>query len=546
MKNRDLWLLLFFLIWVPPPVVQGQCPEAMPTSDFSANFSGFPFAWEFTRGVNTQISILTDHPNGGRHQHDLLQKIAPEAVIKIVPMSDFLEKRWEPAGIHVALVGEQIQPDEYVGFISALDQHARVTVVQPAYFGPMDDDTDHAGWIEHIRASSAHGAVIAGSHGDMYQLGDLSYWESVPVDVFAVLGRRINGFQAMEPDHKITTALEESAYLVAGAVDLLKSRYPDLGNHEIKKALADKSRKVFWSLVEIPEGQEGMTLAIPHFNRNYLGKYENLQIRQLKRNIYEASSLDLMALFDITCEVNGGWCYEILRVAGAQKIASGRNITVAILDQGFNKNHPALQNRTVFPHSFIEGVDAMSEASDHGTFMAESLVHVAPDVKIMPVVICGNDHWGDADMYIRGIEYAVEKGAEIISLSHRKINEIDQPKLDEAIQNATDNGVVFVYIHYAGEREDVIIPCPVEFARYNSNPELVYIIGTRFLDRESPITWGVSQTAPIVSGVIAMMKELRPDLKPLEIKQILLASTRITRDGIPILDAEKALENLIK
>ena len=546
MKNHDLTLLVFFLICLPLPVALGQCPDAMPTSDFSTNFCGFPFAWEVTRGANTHISILTDHPNDGWHLHDILQQLAPEAVITLVPMSDFLEKRLEPVGIHVALVGVQIPPDEYVGFIAALDHYTGITVVQPAYFGPMNQHTDHAGWIEHIKMSSAHGAVIAGSHGDMYQLGDLSYWENVPVDVFAVLGRKINGFQAMEPDYKIKTSLEASATLVAGAVALLKSQFPDFSNHEIKMVLAEKSRKVFWSLIEIPEGQEGLILAIPHFDPNHLGKYENNQIKQLRRNMYAARSLDLMSLFDFTCEPNGGWCYKILRVEGAQKIASGRNITVAILDQGFNKNHPALQNRVVFPHSFIEGADALSEISDHGTSMAEYLVHVAPDVKIMPVVICGEDNWGDAEMYIRGIEYAVEKGADIISLSHRAIHENDQQKLDAAIEKATHNGVVFIYIHYAGEREDVIITSPVEFAKYNRNTGIVYVIGTHFLDTESPITWGVSQTAPIVSGVIAMMKELKPELKPSEIKQILLASTRITGDGIPILDAEKALKTLSK
>jgi len=208
-------------------------------------------------------------------------------------------------------------------------------------------------------------------------------------------------------------------------------------------------------------------LAIPHFDPNYLGKYENNKIKKIKRNVYTASSLDLMSLFDFSCEPNGGWCFKTLRVREAQKDARGKNITVANLDHSFNKSNPALLNRIVSPHSFIEGVPALSEESDHGTSMAVSLVNVAPDVKIMPVVIFGN-----------------------------------------------------------------------------SNPEIIYTIGTNFLDNESSITWGVSQTAPIVSGVIAMMKEIIPNLEPKEIKQILLQSSRTTLDGISILDAEKALKNL--
>jgi hypothetical protein len=151
---------------------------------------------------------------------------------------------------------------------------------------------------------------------------------------------------------------------------------------------------------------------------------------------------------------------------------------------------------------------------------------------------------GEAEKYIEGMDYAIENGADIISLGHRKIQQEDQAKFDEAIQRATDNGVTFVYINYAGERDEVIIPCPIEFSKYNSDPDIIYTIGTNFLDKESPMTWGVSQTAPIVSGVIALMEELNPDLKPDEIKQILLQSGRTTMDGVSILDAEKALNNL--
>jgi subtilisin family serine protease len=178
--------------------------------------------------------------------------------------------------------------------------------------------------------------------------------------------------------------------------------------------------------------------------------------------------------------------------------------------------------------------------------MAVDLTRVAPDVRIMPVVIWGKGNYGNADMYIKGINYAVEKGADIISLSHRAVEVKDQEKLDKAVQYATDHGVTFVYINYTGNRKDVIIPGAIEFKKYDKREDVIHIIGTNFIDNESAITWGVSHTAPIVSGVIALMKELDPYLKPQEIKRILLNSTRETSDHISFLDAEKALENIFK
>jgi subtilisin family serine protease len=110
--------------------------------------------------------------------------------------------------------------------------------------------------------------------------------------------------------------------------------------------------------------------------------------------VYSANSLDLTSLFDFYCESYGGWCYKILRVKEAQNKATGKNVTVALLDHSFNKNHPALKNRIVSHHSCIEAVPALSEESDHGTSIAISLVNVAPGVNIMPVVIYGNGSWG--------------------------------------------------------------------------------------------------------------------------------------------------------
>ncbi len=80
----------------------------------------------------------------------------------------------------------------------------------------------------------------------------------------------------------------------------------------------------------------------------------------------------------------------------------------------------------------------------------------------------------------------------------------------------------------------------------NNNADNVYIIGTNFHGAESSHSWGVSHTAPIVSGVIALLKEVSPDLRPGEIEKILLESTRKTSDGFTILDSHKALQKVVK
>jgi len=211
----------------------------------------------------------------------------------------------------------------------------------------------------------------------------------------------------------------------------------------------------------------------------------------------------------------------------------------------FDKEDESFQDRLVRPTSVLQDApifDPKTRAG-HGTWMARLLIKVAPDVKIMPVRICGNGIYGDAELYIKGIEYAIENGADIVSLSHQAIPREKQQDLDRAIKKATEKGVTFVYIHYQGKRKDVIVTSPIEFANRHNKNNKIFVIGTNFINESSfPYTWGISQTAPMVAGVIAMLKELNPELTPFEIKKILFESYNTISSGYPILDALKAVK----
>ena len=201
------------------------------------------------------------------------------------------------------------------------------------------------------------------------------------------------------------------------------------------------------------------------------------------------------------------------------------------------------------PGSVLKGTPVFDPdiGAGHGTWMTRDLVKVAPGVKIMPVRFCGSGIFGDADLYIKGIEYAAANGADIISISHQPIPKEKQNEFDLAVAKAAEKNVTLVYIHYRGARDEVVVSNPIEFAAYDKDNRKVYVIGTNFIDDSSfPYTWGFSQTAPIVSGVIAMMKEVNPKLTPLEIDHILLKSVNKTPDGYPVLDAVKAVKHAKK
>lgn len=234
----------------------------------------------------------------------------------------------------------------------------------------------------------------------------------------------------------------------------------------------------------------------------------------------------------------------MLNIHSANQIATGKNITVALLDHLFDKDHPVFLDRLILPGCVIDECPVFS-TEGHGTWIAQALVKIAPDVKIMPVRIYGKNLYTNSDLYIKGIQYAVENGASIICSNHRPTLKKKQQDLDDAIARASKKKICFVDAHYKGDREDVIVPGLVEFAPLDRGKKLVYVSGSHPTEKNMFSTsWGLSHASPLVSGLVALMKEIKPKLSPLKTKKILLKSFTPTAQGYPLLDALKTLDNV--
>ncbi len=235
---------------------------------------------------------------------------------------------------------------------------------------------------------------------------------------------------------------------------------------------------------------------------------------------------------------------NILNIHSAHQIATGKNIVVALLDHLFDKDHHVFLDRIFLPGCVIDECPVFS-TEGHGTWIAQALVEIAPDVKIMPVRIYRKNFYTNSDLYIKGIQYAVKNGASIICSNHRPTLKKQQQDLDHAIARASRKGICFVDVHYKGDREDVIVPGLAEFSPLDRGKKLVYVLGSDPTKKNLFSTsWGLSHASPIVSGLVALMKEIKPQLSPLKTKKILLKSFTPTSQGYPLLDALKTLDNV--
>lgn len=271
----------------------------------------------------------------------------------------------------------------------------------------------------------------------------------------------------------------------------------------------------------------------------------------------------------------------------AWKITKGAGVKVAVIDTGIDVSHPDLLG------SVIQGVDistpsALVEQTPvqdfgyHGTMVASllagrghgknlGLIGVAPESQLISVAMRFDLQPQNTDEQVAaGIHYAVDAGAKVINLSLTR-NSKDWPALwDEAFQYAFDNDVVVVAA--AGNRASgtdqvgapATIPGVLVVAGVDKNANISNQASTDGLTIgvSAPATdlvsaypggdykiWsGTSGAAPIVSGLVALIRSKYPQLDANNvINRVISTATKMTDEtystqyGYGLIDPQKAL-----
>jgi subtilisin family serine protease len=106
----------------------------------------------------------------------------------------------------------------------------------------------------------------------------------------------------------------------------------------------------------------------------------------------------------------------------------GDGVTICILDTGFDFGHPDLQGvNLINSANFVnDGHRTAQDGNGHGTHVAgtiaaqpngEGVVGVAYDVNLLIARVLGDDGFGSTSGVVRGINWCVDQGADILSLS---------------------------------------------------------------------------------------------------------------------------------
>jgi membrane-anchored mycosin MYCP len=232
--------------------------------------------------------------------------------------------------------------------------------------------------------------------------------------------------------------------------------------------------------------------------------------------------------------------------------ADGQGVTVAVLDSGVQATHPALKGRVLDRgRDFLEPGGATRGKEDcrgHGTAVASLIAGnarsgfrgIAPKASILPIrvneTIGGNSDNGrrtDDGKIAAAIDYAVAQGADVINISFAYLGaEADAAKhqvFADAVQHALDKNVVIVAA--VGNDKDAKDSFPANqpgvlgVGAITSNGSAwkdsttgpyvdVTAPGEAIIAGWTPGIYssvqGTSFAAPVVSGVVALLKQAHP------------------------------------
>jgi subtilisin family serine protease len=318
-----------------------------------------------------------------------------------------------------------------------------------------------------------------------------------------------------------------------------------------------QSLDVYCEVLTIPDGRDvaAVLTALNRDPRVDLAQRMNLFNTQAVR--YDDPYLDLQS------------AATAMEVERAHELATGRGVSIAIIDSAIDGNHPDLRGRVRIARNLVAEHPLARNGEIHGTAIAgiiasavnnrEGIIGVAPDVSIAALRACwavvenGLAAQCSSFSLARALELAMGLQPNVINLS---LSGPDDPLLSRLLDRVIARGIVVVTAHPASSESSLAFPSshPRVLTAHSSlipvNSDSPYALAapanevlTTTPGAGYAFLTGNSLAAAHTTGVIALLMERQPDLDAERIAAILTATTTYSA-GSASINACRAVERV--
>lgn len=312
------------------------------------------------------------------------------------------------------------------------------------------------------------------------------------------------------------------------------------------------------------------------------------KLNQYKLLVWDETLFDYVKTFNDPKlkDNNANWYLNAININKAWEQTTGnKQIVIAVIDNGFELNHPELKGKAVKPYNVIDkSTDVSPSKQNHGTHVAstivatgnnnQGLVGICPDCTFMPIKVEDQNGKMSNTYIIDAILYAINNKADVVNLSlgmqipigvnipleeqkeYINSNAKDEEEFwDDLFNYANEKNVTCVLA--AGNSNIMTGFDPFQRAKstikvgaINQNEQkanfsnfgpntTIYAPGTNIYGAKPGNSYevleGTSMAAPIISGIIGLIKSKNKNISNQEILRIINANS-ISKNNLKILD----------
>ncbi|MBQ3022047.1 MAG: S8 family serine peptidase [Clostridia bacterium] len=263
---------------------------------------------------------------------------------------------------------------------------------------------------------------------------------------------------------------------------------------------------------------------------------------------------------DITSDIefDSQWYLDKINADSIRKKGlSGEGVKIAVIDSGINFSHPDFNQSNILQgYNCTFGAEDINDYNDnvgHGTMVAGiiaaqtdnelDIAGIASNTQIIPIKITDTNSLNISSIFL-GLEKALETDCDIINMSFGGAitDEEALSVLKSYIDKAEEKGIIVVAAVGNSGHTDNVMNYPAGFdnvigvgsvdedltsSYFSQKNESVFIsapgnnIVSLFKNNSTTTGLGTSLSAPIVTAVISIIKEVRPECTLQEIKELL-------------------------